>query len=256
MIPNFLREQIALGRRFGAEKVQLLGKNDAISNTAETVWLPGATFAPLFTAAAMEAVSGSASDAAAGTGARTIYVEGVDANYKLLSEIVTLNGVTPVALTGVYLRVNRVRVLTVGSGGTNAGTIDVRKASGAVVQKEIKVVSGIGLGQEACFHYTVPAQKIALLGDIEFSATGATDGFSVYLDTIDSNQVRKTEGEGKVDISSTSLNEGKGVIRFGDGLLIPEKTCLELRAVTDGGAGALVAMAQLIVFEPKEFAFV
>lgn len=55
--PNLLA---TLGAYAGIRRVQLRGRNAAISNAAETVWAAGATYAQLTTAAALEAVSSSA----------------------------------------------------------------------------------------------------------------------------------------------------------------------------------------------------
>ncbi len=57
------------------------------------------------------------------TGARTVFVEGLDTAFNTVSETVTLNGATGVVLANTYYRINRARVVTVGAGGVNAGDI-------------------------------------------------------------------------------------------------------------------------------------
>jgi len=74
-------------------------------------------------------LSSSVLDTSAGTGARTINVMGLDANYVLQSEIVTLNGVTPVNTVNTFIRVHSASIQTAGSGGVNAGTITVRQTT-------------------------------------------------------------------------------------------------------------------------------
>lgn len=61
----------------------------------------------------MVAVSTNAQDSANGTGIRTIHIDTLDENYILTSQVVTLNGTTPVALTGTILRVNYIHATTV-----------------------------------------------------------------------------------------------------------------------------------------------
>jgi hypothetical protein len=70
-------------------------------------------------------VSTSANDTAAGTGARTIRIDGLDSSFKKISETVILNGVTPVVTTSLFYRVNTVTVLTVGSTEAGVGEIDI-----------------------------------------------------------------------------------------------------------------------------------
>jgi hypothetical protein len=77
-------------------------------------------------AAATTIVSDAAADDAGGTGARTIAVLGLDANFDYVSETVTMDGITPVACSIQFLRVIRMYVVTAGSGEVNAGNIDAK----------------------------------------------------------------------------------------------------------------------------------
>jgi hypothetical protein len=72
-------------------------------------------------------VSTSAADAAAGTGARTVKITYMAADGSgPFTETVTLNGVTPVNTVATNIAfIERIDVLTVGSGGSNAGTISL-----------------------------------------------------------------------------------------------------------------------------------
>lgn len=242
--PNLLA---TLGAYAGIRRVQLRGRNAAISNSAETIWAAGGTYAQLSTAAALEAVSSSANDASAGTGARTITVELIDGNYAKSTVTVTLNGTTPVAITGTFISVNSVRVATAGSGGTNAGTIDIRTVSGSTVKSSISTGATLGLGQAADFIYTVPASTYGVLSSIDFSATGVTGDLTVYLNTIDSSGITRNEGAGKSSLYVTAFNGARGKIFFGNGLVISPRTTIELRAIVSAGAGDLVAMAELLL---------
>lgn len=236
---------LALQGVANVRKVQLRGRNAAISNAAETVWGPGSTYAKITTAAAMEVVSSSANDASGGSGAKTIVVEGLDSSYATVSETVTMNGVTAVDLANTYLAINRAYVATVGNGGVNAGAIDVRVKSGAVIKRQISAGATLGAGQDADFLYTIPAGYVGILKSVEFSGTGVTGDLTVYLNTIDINGVTRNEGAGKSSLYVTAFNGARGVINFGAGLVVPAKSLLELRAIVSAGAGDLVAMADL-----------
>lgn len=67
--------------------------------------------------------SSSANDAAAGTGARTVRIYGLDFNGNPLTEDVTLNGQSKVTSTNKFWRVFGAKTLTAGSGRVNAGDI-------------------------------------------------------------------------------------------------------------------------------------
>lgn len=76
------------------------------------------------TAAGKMAVkSTSELDTAAGTGARTVRIFGLNSDYVLQSEIITLNGTTPVLSALDYLRCSRAIVQTAGSTGVNQGIL-------------------------------------------------------------------------------------------------------------------------------------
>jgi len=83
------------------------GYNPNIINVDETIWDGGGIYAYPAAAAIMYVSSSSANDTSAGTGARTVLVSGLDANYNEVEETVTLNGQTQVATTTEFLRVFR-----------------------------------------------------------------------------------------------------------------------------------------------------
>ena len=104
------------------------------------------------TAAAVSVVSASANDSSAGTGARTVEIQGLDADYNLQTSTVTMSGTTAVTTgSDTYLRVFRMRVLTAGTGETNAGNITASIGGSNVAQ------IGAGNGQTLMGVYTVPA---------------------------------------------------------------------------------------------------
>ncbi len=100
------------------------------------------------TAAALctELVSDSANDAAAGTGAQTVRVQGLDAKYEYVTQDVSMNGTTEVDFTTPLRRVWSIEVLTAGSGNTSAGIIDARLAADTVVAKVLAGINYSTLG--------------------------------------------------------------------------------------------------------------
>jgi hypothetical protein len=116
----------------------------------EDVWSAGGVLVWPGSAAVATVVSSDANDAAAGTGAREIVLVGIDGNNDEVRETVALNGTTPVNSTAQFLFVNSAFGQAVGSGGVNAGTIDV--SVGGNLVKQIAP----GDGQCQCSHFAAP----------------------------------------------------------------------------------------------------
>lgn len=161
---DFFGLQVARGLIPGHHHVHKFGLNPDIDIASgfEAIWGGGGDYTGFDATAAevVEVFSSSVADTSAGTGARTIRVYGLDANLVEISEDVILNGVTAVDTVKSYLRLNRVLVLTAGSGGENAGTITVRQS---VTTANIFAVMQIGKNQTSIAAYTVPADKTAFL---------------------------------------------------------------------------------------------
>lgn len=106
----------------------------------------------------IEVVSGQAADDAAGTGARKIKLLVVRADFSFAVVEVTLAGLTPVVADSVidYVFIADAWVSEVGSGGSNAGAITIRKVSAG--GDRMKMI----LGHNRAFagQYMVPAGHV------------------------------------------------------------------------------------------------
>lgn len=157
--PTDFKYEAALGRRQGYTTWNKWAYNPDIDIGTETVWSTGGTFTRIVTARTLSIVSTSANDTSAGTGARTIGITGVDANWNEQTVVVTLNGTTPVVTTETWLGVNRISVYSAGSGGTNAGVITATATTEATIQSEIPV----GLGTTQTGFFFVPQNHQVLM---------------------------------------------------------------------------------------------
>jgi hypothetical protein len=136
----------------------VFGYNPDVDTEEETVWPINGLLGHPPSPTLMLISSTSANDTAAGTGARTVLLEGVNGTGGRASEIVTLNGQTPVSTVKTYDAIERMVVLTVGSGGSNAGFIYA--GTGAVTAGVPAVpYSVIATGENASIigHWTCPA---------------------------------------------------------------------------------------------------
>ena len=147
----------------------------ATVTTQQSVWATTGTYAFPTSAAVMKISSGSASDTAAGTGARTVFISGLDANYAPISETVALNGQTQVSTTNSYLRINDFYVLTCGSGATAAGIIYAGTGSAtAGVPSTVYSLMPTGYNAQTQAIYTVPAGYTAYISSYTFTSNCAT----------------------------------------------------------------------------------
>ena len=224
----------------------LTGYNPATSATAQPIWgVTGTQYIQLTTGTALEAVSSSANDAAAGTGARTIRVEGVDANYVPFAETVTLDGATPVALANTsVIAVNNAYVLTAGSGLTNAGNVDIRAVTGSLIKRRIQAVVE-SRGEASDFVYTMPASRYGLMKRIQVYCVTSTGSVWVYLKFQSSTGLERVKFTASTSLDVTAFSNGKIDIDFGNGLYVPEKTLVTLIVDMTAGTPLVSAVGQL-----------
>jgi hypothetical protein len=124
----------------------------ATANTEADIWGGSGEINWPAAAGVITVVSTSANDdgAPVGTGARTIVITGLDGDYEVATETVTLNGTTGVDTTATFLRVNLVTVATVGALEENAGAI-----TGGIAGDEVfRIVAGRNATNRAV--YTIP----------------------------------------------------------------------------------------------------
>lgn len=140
--PTKFNDEVALGRRQGWQTWNKFGYNSDIDGASETIWTVGGTLSLLSSGETLSIVSTSTADDDGGTGANSIIVYGVDENWDLQTEVVTLNGTTPVVTTGSWLGVNRMAIYLAGSGKNNAGTITATASTAATIQARIEIGAG------------------------------------------------------------------------------------------------------------------
>jgi hypothetical protein len=169
---------IARGLDPGVSSIRKNGRNSAVGQSSEDVWMNGGVWVAPTSAVPMSIVSDSAADAAAGTGARTLTVSGLDANYAVQTETVTMNGLTPVLTVGSYIKIDTVLVATAGTGLVNAGTITITASGGGnTVQGNINP----GYGETKIGIYQVPANMTGYLFLLSCGAQNTTNNAATDL---------------------------------------------------------------------------
>ena len=240
-----------LGAVPGAARVVLLGHNPDIDTGTdpEDVWGFGGLYPFQSTAQTLEVLSSSVNDTSVGTGARTVLISGLDANYNTITEVKTLNGVTPVTTTNQFLRVNIFTTTSSGSTGYNEGNITLRVAGGGNVQNYIEL--GYGFGRTAV--YTVPAGFTFFMTSAVFSvntAPGATPNACTF-----GLHQRSSTGNSRIPLEFQVTSTTPYMHETKEGLVLSEKTDFTLRAqivrqdntdVTAAAAGILFDNTRLV----------
>lgn len=139
---------VARGQVQGHSPFLLYGYSASLSNTAfgplwEGLTQSGGLYSFPSSAAQLTVVSSSTSDAAP----LAVLIQGLDANFNPISEVLTLNGQTNVTSVKSYLRVNNCTI----TNGLNVGNITFKQGTTLLAQ------IGAGLGTTQMSIYTVPA---------------------------------------------------------------------------------------------------
>lgn len=235
---------VVRGLDTSATATRRTGYNAGVGTGETTVWNETTTpVAYPATAATVTVSSSSANDTAAGTGARTITLSGLDANYSPISETVILNGQTAVTSTLLYLRLSPLVTLTAGSGGKNAGVIYAGTGTVTVgVPATIYSSMGVGFNESHQAVYTVPAGMTAYILDI--SATSDTAGVLLTLYTRTQGGLFMARRVNQIGTSGFARTNSLPTA-------IPAKTDIEYRALVATGTAKVSAQFELLLVTPS-----
>jgi hypothetical protein len=235
--------QAARGQIAWHNIVHVWGYNSDIDQSEETVWPDGGVASVPSVASVLKVSSSSTNDAAAGTGAQTVVIRGLDSSHNEISETVTLNGQTAVNTVKQYLHINYIYVATVGSGGKNAGKLYV--GDGIVtagVPATIYGIVDVGFNASTTAFYTIPAGYTAYMyqGSISSGQAGGTAQITGYL------VLRGQDNVSRVAAVAT-LNNGQANFNFYLPIKIDEKTSIEARGIGSSNNNAVAANFQLLL---------
>lgn len=206
--------------------VRRFGHNAAIGNTWETLYHESNLYIYLTAAEILKVASTDANDdgAPVDTGARTLFIRGLDINYEIIDETITLNGVGVVDTGNSYLRVLKARVETAGTSGTNEGITTIKNNA----QTNTLTSIPIGEGESHLGIYTVPANQTIYLTNwygSEITNKGIT--FAIFICPYNKAWVLKRQ---------IQTYQNNFYHPFDFPLTFPEKTDIEMRVM-----GAVVA---------------
>ena len=239
--------QVARGQVDGHSSFCQFGINTNVAQSAETVWIGSSVYSFPTSASVIKVSSSSADDVATtGTGAWTVLIEGVNASYEAVSETVSLNGQTAVNTTNSYLRINKILILTAGTGNSSAGTIyagtgTVNTGVPAVVVNQ----TGSASNESESAFYTVPAGYTGYIYRYTVSSGNST------ANTYSTFQLRVRPLGGVFGTKSYLILPGAGLFECEAAIpnAFPEKCDIEVRGFTSAGTAVLSAQLQMILIK-------
>jgi len=198
----------------GFSAVGQFGYNPDVGTSFETVTSVGGIY--VYPTTATTAVATSSNTASDNNG--TVLISGLDENYNLASETITIGGA---ASTTTFIRVFNARMLTANTGDANVGTITITVDSKTVASIPV------GYGSNLSCIYTVPANKRAWIVSASVGMSKQKELESkIMVKNINNGNVWNTVGYQ----SSFSVPVYR---KFEIPILVEEKTDIEIRAKAD-----------------------
>jgi len=220
-------------RVVNVDYIHKFGRNPNVGGAPETIWMQGGVYSYLTSPSTVYVTSDDAADAAAGTGARTVTVQGLDGDYNNVQETLTVGGSVG---TVEFLRVFRAFVVESGSVGTNVGDVRVTTGAGGsgTVLADIGTIgvgTTFGLGQTQLALYTIPAHCTGYLTTWNVGIGGYNSSATVSLYT-------RLFDTGYLSFRTRDIMDVPGgyhTRNYDIPLRIPARTDIEIRAIASTG---------------------
>lgn len=212
--------QVARGQIQGHSTLNIYGYQTAVATSFIPVWENATTYIYPVAATQMH-LAGSVGDTA------SILIQGLDANYNMISETAVLNGATAVTTVKSYLRINSMRV-SVGSATNPSGEVTLKDLTDTTIYAQIN--AGVGRTQMAI--YTVPAGYTFYLSRIDVNTSLNGNNFATY-------QNRTISSDGVVQLTQ----QAPFAINYHTQRVMPrpflEKTDIQLQCKVNSSTGAI-----------------
>lgn len=226
---------ISAGLVEGYSNIHKFGRNPNVGGAPETIWQNGGVYSYL---SAVSTVYVSAvddtNDNPTGTGARTVTVQGLDTNYNVVEETLSVNNTEG---SVEFLRVFRAFVATAGSILTNDDIIKISTGAGGTgtLLATIGIIgtgTTFGLGQTQLALYTIPAGKTGYL-------TNWQVGGGTYNDSITATLLARELDGADVPFRTRDIMDVPGGFHtrnYNIPYRFPQKTDIEVRAIASTGS--------------------
>jgi hypothetical protein len=202
--------------------VNIYGYQSSVATSFIPIWENVGAYTYPASATQMH-LSGSVGDTA------TITINGLDANYSIITENLALNGNTAVTTVNSYLRINSMNV-AIGSSTNPSGVVTLKDLTDTTTYAQINT----GVGRTQMGIYTVPAGYTFYLSriDINTSLNGNTANFATY-------QNKTISSAGVVQVTQQAPFTNNYRVQRVMPRPILEKTDIQLQAKLNTGTGAV-----------------
>jgi hypothetical protein len=219
--------QVARGQITGHSTVNIYGYQPAITTASTPAWELASVYVYPTVATLMNLVSTEAGDTTA-----TVFIQGLDAGFNQISEVLALNGTTDVPTTKAYLRINSMSVRS----GAPAGTITLKDPTNTTTYARINA----NVGRTQMSIYTVPAGFTFYLSRINLYTS--LNGFSAAFVTYRNVSVNNSSGVQFITQQApfTNTYEAQRVMPRP----FAEKTDIQLQARASTGTAAVSISAE------------
>ena len=191
--------------------IQKFGYNSSVGTSFETIWDGGGDYTFITSAGTATATSSDTGSDNNGT----VEIVGLDSNYDLATETITIGGS---ASTTSFIRVFRARMINANTGNTNVGTITITVSSTTVAQIQPTY------GQTLMAVYTVPRNYNAYLVQLDVgSSKDLENEIKFRIKELDNGNSWNTR-------SFITTRGGFTEKNFHVPEIIPAKTDIEMRA--------------------------
>ena len=240
--------QVGRGQITGHSVVHVFGHNPDVDTTEVTIWPALGLLVHPAAPTIMKISSSSADDTSAGTGARTVYILGINGTGGYVSETVTLNGQTAVNTVHEYDAIETMSVTSVGSGGVNAGII---YAGTGTVTAGVPAVpySAIGVGDNLSLvgHWSCPVGYTGYLvsGSITSGTSNAHQYITARLKLRAQDNIVRTA-------AITTLHDGTADYDFSYPVKIQAGECITATAKGSGNNNDVSSYFQIVLVRNAE----
>lgn len=167
----------------------------------EDVWDAGGVYQFLTAPSVMLISSTSADDGVGGTGLSVVSIQGLNNNWDLVSELVTLDGVSQVATANQYIRLFRMTAVSSDTGGDiadAAGAISAVAQDGGALQAQIEA----GNTSTKMTMFSIPKGYTGFVSSV-WTSGGANDDYVVDLQIRNNGGVFYTAADIEISNSGT-----------------------------------------------------
>lgn len=236
---------VSNGNAAGMSYIEKFGMNVDVDSDKETIWDGGGIYDYVPAAETVAVTSTSLNDSAAGTGARTVEIQGLNAAYETVTETLTVGGA---AGTTGFVRVFRAKVVTAGTSAVNEGVISITSQSTSKLLASIGVdgtgSSAAGRGQTFMAVYTVPAGKTAYLTQWTVGAGKQNTDCVAFILSRDFDSNGAWNSKDIITVSATTYSKDYKIP-----LMFTEKTDIEVRAYSTTNNALVSSTFNLILVD-------